>query len=329
MLVGLLSLIVVRRRSVAKEEAYDSARNEMTALLPELDGPDPEPAKAKAVRICRRIGPDQARRLLTELAEYMTIESAAPLAEVFVTVGLAKWTLAMAAKRPWQRLRTIREARALNDPGDVLDKLVKDGQPDVRISAFEGLCALGRADEGLFALRKIVNDGRLVRTRAIDSMAATEPLPIRQLANMSEASDPLLRYVCIGALGRAGCREALDVIIGGVTDSDVEVRIEALRSLKELGDSSALTTCLGALKDEFWEVRSAAVGTCAELGGEGAAAEISKLLDDEAEWVRHNASVALGRCGATGQAHLRQAAANGNENAQSALATLRLSTEGE
>ena len=328
-LFALSVLVVLRRNAIAKEERYDAARRRLSELIPDLEGPRSEQARAEATSVVRKLGPDNGRRLLTELSEFMTIEGAAPLAEIFIATGLAEGSIALATKRPWERLRAIREARALNDPSDMLDKLVKDRQPDVRIAAFEALCALGRSEEGLVSLPAITNDGRLVRTRAIDALAATDPLPIRQLANLSDADDALLRYVCVGALGRAGCREAIDVIINGVTDPDVEVRIEALRSLKELGDTSALPACLSALRDEFWEVRSAAVGTCAELGGEGAAADIAKLLADPAEWVRHNAGVALGRCGAAGIAQLRQAAANGNENASSALAAHRLATEGE
>lgn len=326
---ALLILVYMRRSAIAREEKYSDARQAMSLLIPDLDGPKHEQAERDAHAIAKRLGPDKARRLLTELAEFMTVEGAAPLAAIFIANGLAEGAIAVASKQPWERLRAIREARALNDPSDMLSTLVKDTKPDVRISAFEGLCALGRSEEGLVSLRQITGDGRLVRTRAIDALAATEPLPIRQLANLSEADDALIRFVCVGALGRAGCREAIDVIINGVTDPDVEVRIEALRSLKELGDTSALPACLSALKDEFWEVRSAAVGTCAELGGEGSAVGIAQLLADPAEWVRHNAAVALGRCGAAGIAQLRQAAANGNENASSALAAHRLAAEGE
>jgi len=324
---GLLGLVFLRRKAINSEERYEQARRRLSELIPELESGN-NAAKSEANRLLRRLGPDNSRRLLTELAEYMTIESATPLAELFIAAGLAEASKSLVTKRAWERLRAIREARALNDPSDMLASLVKDGLPDVRIAAFEALCALGRAEEALVALRPISQEGRLVRTRAIDSLAATEPLPLRQLANLSESDDPQIRYICIGALGRSGRREAIDVIISGVTDADVEVRIESLRALKEMDDTSALPACLSALKDEFWEVRSAAVGTCAELGGEGAAGDIAKLLADPAEWVRHNAAVALGRCGATGLAYLRQAAAEGNENASSALAAHRLTTEG-
>ena len=325
----LLVLIVLRRGAITREQKIDQARQQMSELLPQLDGPQGAQALAKTTAVVKGLPTDSARRLLTEFAEFMTIDSVGPLTTIFVETGLTETNGQLSAGKSWQLMRAIREARALNDPGDVLSGLVQHVQPDVRIAAFEALCALGRADETMSMLREIVSDGRLIRTRVIDSLAASEPLPVAHLSELSQAEDALLRFVCVGALGRAGRRDALDVIIGGVTDSDIEVRIEALRSLKELADGSALPACLSALKDEFWEVRSAAVGTCAELGGEGAAEEISKLLSDNAEWVRHNASIALGKCGPTGMAYLRQAAANGNENASSALAALRLATEGE
>lgn len=329
-LVTLFALIFLRRRAVTREERYDHARRDLSDAMPDLDGTPEQQAAAtaKAKAVIAMLGPEHARRLLTELAEFVSIEHAAPLSRLFVDAGLVSASLAMAKARPWERLRVVREARALNDPGDVLRRLVKDPEPDVHISAFEALCALGRADEALVALRDIAKDGRLARMRAVDSLASTDPLPLTQLINLAEHGDDELRQMTVGALGRSGAREAIDTIIAALTDEYVEVRIEALRALKEMEDASALTACLAALKDEFWEVRSAAVGTCAALGGAGAAADISRLLDDSAEWVRHNASLALGRCGPAGLSALRQAAARGNENASAALAEHRLTTEG-
>ena len=329
-LVTLFALIFLRRRAINREERYDGARRELSEAMPDLSG-TPEQhtaAMAKARAVLDRLGHDHARRLLTELAEFVSIEHAEPLAELFVATGMVDSSISSATARPWERLRVVREARALNDPADLLRGLVKDDAPDVRISAFEAMCALGRADEALVSLREIARDGRLSRMRAVDSLASTEPLPLRQLVNLAEHEDAELRLMTVGALGRAGARDAIDTIIAAITDEDVEVRIEALRALKELEDTSALRACLQALKDEFWEVRSVAVGTCATLGGPGAAADIARMLDDPAEWVRHNASLALGKCGPAGMAALREAAARGNENASSALAEHRLTTEG-
>lgn len=321
-------LIFLRRSAINREDEYEHARQRLSELMPDLVGEKRDEAMAGARRLVNELGKDHARRLLTELAEFVTIDHAAALAELFEVTGLAAESRASARARPWERLRVIREARALADPANLLSDLIKDEDADVRIAAFEALCALGRADEALVAIRRVANDGRLARTRAVDSLAMTDPLPLQQLINLASADQGEVRLMMVGALGRSGVREASDVLIHAVTDEDVEVRIEALRALKELEDRSALPACLAALKDEFWEVRSAAVGTCAALGREGAAAQIALLLDDTAEWVRHNASLALGRCGAAGLAALRQAAARGNENASSALAERRLATEG-
>ncbi len=329
-LVTLFSLIFLRRRAITREERYDQARRELSDAMPDMGGTPEQSvaAMAKARSVVDRLGHEHSRRLLTELAEFVSIENAEPLAELFVATGLVDASIASAKARPWGRLRVVREARALNDPADLLRGLVKDEGADVRISAFEAMCALGRADEALVSLREIARDGRLARMRAVDSLASTEPLPLRQLINLAEHEEADLRLMTVGALGRAGARAAIDTIVGAITDEDVEVRIEALRALKELEDSSALRACLEALKDEFWEVRSVAVGTCAKLGGPGAAADIARMLDDPAEWVRHNASLALGKCGPAGMSALREAAARGNENASSALAEHRLTAEG-
>lgn len=325
---AIITLLVVRRRAISRERRYDRARAELSEIIQELGGPNDASARQRAFAVVRRLGTDSARRLLTELGEFLTIDLVEPLATIFVEAGLAEASVAGSKSRPWERLRVIREARALNDPARLLSGLIKDDSPDVRLAAFEALCALGRADEALVSLRGISLEGRLVRMRAVDALAASEPFPLRQLVNLAEADSPPLRLVVVGALGRASALDAHDVVVAAVTDPDVEVRIEALRALKALEDRAALPACISALQDEYWEVRSAAVGTVAALGGEGAALHLAPLLDDEAEWVRHNASLALRRCGATGLAALRDAAARGNDSASSALAEHRLVTEG-
>ena len=172
---ALTCLAVVRRGAIRREEKYDNARRRLSELIPDLDGPRAQEADRKARELIKSLGLDNARRLLTELAEFMTVEGATPLAAIFIATGLAESASKLATRKPWERLRAIREARALNDPSDMLSTLVKDLRPDVRISAFEALCALGRSEEGLVSLRQITTDGRLVRTRAIDALAAATP----------------------------------------------------------------------------------------------------------------------------------------------------------
>ncbi len=327
-LAAIVTLVILRRRAMQREQRYDRARNELSEIIQEFGGPEDASARRGAYAVVQRLGKDSGRRLLVELGEFLTIDLVEPLASVFVEAGLAQESRQASKRRPWERLRVIREARALNDPADLLSGLIRDESPDVRLSAFEALCALGRAGEALVALPEISTDGRLVRMRAVDALASTEPLPINELSQLSESDSSDLRLITVGALGRAGAREAVQVIINAVTDTDVEVRIEALRSLREMEDRSALPACIAALKDEFWEVRSAAAGTVADLGGDGAAEHLGPLLDDSAEWVRHNAALGLRRCGAAGIATLREAAKHGNESASAAIAEHRLQTEG-
>ena len=219
----------------------------------------------------------------------------------------------------------IREARALHDPARLLAGLVRDEVPDVRLGSFEALCALSRADEAVAAIPLLAQDGRLNRVRAIDAMSTASPLPVQALVELSNSEVADVRQIVVAVLGTARVRQAVQVVVHAVTDPDAEVRIQAVKGLREMNDPSALPVCLSALQDERWEVRSEAARTCGMLGGGGAAESIAVLLDDEAEWVRHNASLALSRCGPAGIAALRAAAARGNDSASSALAEARLS----
>ncbi len=322
--VALVALVIVRSRAMRNEVAIDSARRNLTDSLATI-GPGGNPGSdAKALAAVAALSRDHARRLLTELAEQAGPGGSRVLEDLYAKGNLAAEARANAASRPWERLRVIREARALSDPARLLSGLVRDSVADVRLGAFEALCTLGRADEALVAIAALSQDGRLNRMRVIDALSTSTPLPEKALIHMISADQPEIRQIVVATLGLARLRGGLPAIVNAVTDPDAEVRIQALRALRELNDTSVLPTTLAALHDDRWEVRSEAARTCAALGHGGAAESIAKLLDDEAEWVRHNASIALTRCGPAGIAALRSAAARGNESASSALAEARM-----
>lgn len=322
--IAIVALIIVRGRAMRNEASIDGARRNLTEALQRIGpGGDPQ-AEVQALAALGALTKDHARRLLTELAESAGPGGARVLEDLYAKANLAAEARANAASRPWERLRVIREARALSDPARLLSGLVRDPVPDVRLGAFEALCSLGRADEALVAVPHLAQDGRLNRVRVIDSLSTSKPLPERDLIGMIHAEQPEIRQIVVATLGIARVRAGVPAIVNAVTDPDAEVRIQALRALRELNDGSVLPTCLAALKDDRWEVRSEAARTCAALGHGGAADAIAKLLDDEAEWVRHNTSIALTRCGPSGIAALRAAAARGNESASSALAEARM-----
>lgn len=321
---ALVALVYVRGRAIRIEGSIDSARRSVTDSL-QLIGPGGDPkAMDRALLAIGSLTKDHARRLLTELAELAGPGGSRVLEDIYARANLAVEARANAAARPWERLRVIREARALSDPARLLSSLVRDEVPDVRLSAFEALCSLGRADEALIALPSIAQDGRLNRVRAIDSLSTSTPVPEQALIEMTTAEQPEIRQIVVATMGLARVRSGVQAVVNAVTDADAEVRIQALRAIRELADVTVLPTCLGALQDDRWEVRSEAARTCAALGQGGSADAIAKLLDDEAEWVRHNASISLARCGPVGIAALRAAAARGNESASSALAEARM-----
>lgn len=326
-LVALVAMSWIRTTTMRRQMTYNAVRTKLIETISQI-GPDGDPLLTKqCLAALATLNRDQQRRLLTEMAEYAGSGGTTTdpiFAQLFATSGLNADARSNAAARPWERLRAIREARAMADPAHLLARLVRDEVPDVRLGAFEALCSLGRADESLVALPLICQDGRLNRLRIIDSLAASRPFPVQELINLCESETADVRQVCIAALGQARQRPALDTIITAATDTDTEVRINALRALAELRENSTLAVCMHALTDDRWEVRSEGAKALGVLALPAAAEELGEALKDDAEWVRHNAALALVKCGPTGIAVLRAAAAQGISAAQSALAEARL-----
>lgn len=326
--IALGAMTYVRSSSMRRQQAYNAVRTRLIDLVGRMGGAEDDSALLQScVAALAGLQRDQQRRLLTELAEYAgsAATGADPVfAQMFTAAGLVPDARANAASRPWERLRVIREARALGDPAGLLDRLVRDEVPDVRLGAFEALCALGRADEALVALTAVAQDGRLNRMRAIDALAMARPLPAAELVQLVESPIAEVRQIAVAVLGQSRQRSALEALINVCADVDTEVRIQALRALGELRDASALGVILAALDDDRWEVRSEAAKAAGILALPGSAERLGKALEDDAEWVRHNVALALVKCGQIGVATLRQAAADGNPAAQAALAEARL-----
>jgi hypothetical protein len=321
---ALAAMLVVRNRAIRRDASFSAVRKALVDVVTRIGSDSDLGLRAQALTVLATISKDHARRLLTEMAELAGQGKSSIFEDLYAGANLADEARANAASRPWERLRAIREARALSDPARLLHGLVRDEVPDVRLAAFEALCVLGRADEAVVALPAVAGDGRLNRMRSTDALSAATPFPDQQVIALVATSTPEMRQVIVAALGIAKSRAGIDVMVASVTDPDAEVRIQALRALRELADRSALTASLAALKDERWEVRSEATRTCAALGQGGAAEAIAELLDDSAEWVRHNAALGLTRCGPAGIGALRAAAGRGNTAASSALAEARL-----
>ncbi len=326
-LLALVAMSYVRSSTMRRQMAYNAVRTRLIETIGQI-GPEGDALLTQqCLAALATLSRDQQRRLLTEMAEYAGSGGTTTdpiFAQLFATSGLVHDARANAGARPWERLRAIREARAMADPAHLLARLVRDDVPDVRLGAFEALCSLGRADESLVALPALCQDGRLNRMRVIDSLAAARPFPGQELIGLCDSERADVRQVSVAALGQARQRGALEAIITAATDSDTEVRINALRALSELREQSTHDVCLHALADDRWEVRSEAAKALGVLAQPAAAESLGQALNDDSEWVRHNAALALVKCGPTGIAVLRAAAADGNSAAQSALAEARL-----
>ena len=252
-LVALTAMLIVRTRAIRREQAFQTTRATLLESVQRMTGVEPDPtAKSKALAALGSMSRDFARRLLTEMAELAGPTGTAAFEELYAASSLAVEARANAVARPWERLRVIREARALHDPARLLAGLVRDEVPDVRLGAFEALCALSRADEAVVAIPLLAADGRLNRVRAIDAMSTANPLPVQALVELSNSEIADVRQIVVAVLGTARVRQAVQVVVHAVTDPEAEVRIQAVKGLREMNDPSALPVCLSALQDERW-----------------------------------------------------------------------------
>ena len=260
-----------------------------------------------------------ARGVLVELGDRLQREEREHLGELWKHLS----PLVPDAPTRGERLQQVRVARALWDPKDRLNDLVRDADPDVALAAWETLALLGRFDDALQTLPLIAAEGRLHRLRAEDALVAARPEPARLLSPL-KAADPRSKEVLLVVLGRLNAIAEVMDIANYLRDDDEVVRLQAVRALGLIGDPIAFSSVQHALQDEAWIVRSEAARAVAVLGGAGAVPYLVSMLDDDAEWVRHNAALALARCGKKGHAALLEAAKDGSVAAGAAWADLNL-----
>ncbi len=196
----------------------------------------------------------------------------------------------------------VREAAAesLGQLGDVralpgLVAATSDAEAPVRLAAVQALAALEDA-RAVPALAKALKDSAASVRRAAaealacltDAVEAVEPL----VGALSD-TDIHVRLAAVQGLAARRDPRALAPLARLVQDSSPEVRVTAVEALGEYQDASALPALTGALKDDNESVRTQAVRA---LGGIGSAAAVPPLIEatrDRSSSVRAQAAAAL------------------------------------
>lgn len=197
--------------------------------------------------------------------------------------------------------------------------LVRDPDPDVRLTAIGGLAEIGTAGAahaliGALAAGDTAPERIVERLGApwaagtvIAELARDGPGPVRRARAGRQVA---VRASLAAALGLAGDPAAEPVLLGLLAAGGEEERVSAARALGTAGAAAAMPALIGALEDGEWPVRAQAAKSLGRLGAVGAVPALERCLADRAWWVRANAASALRALGAPGRAALTRALAS-------------------
>ena len=297
-------------------------------LLPILEQPGREPARAWAANILGDVGAQRAFPVLVRSLGDLQDEVRAKSASALGRLGdrrAVPYLLEHLLSDPAPFVRA-RIAGALGQFGsaDVIDRLVRTlGDPAwwVRMRSVEALEQIGEIAEGpllvalddadpeirsraAVALERLGVPARLVGMverddRAADAGELLVKLAIagarELLAELLLHRSPRVRLAMVDAVRRAGRRDlAPELVRAASSDSDADVRAAAFDTLRIFGARDAVPAALGAVTDPAEPVRSAAVSLLGELGTAEAAPALRSRTGDPEPAVRAAAVRALG-----------------------------------
>ncbi len=195
--------------------------------------------------------------------------------------------------------RYIGELRYPKATPDLIDKLQKDADPEVR-----GACAYALGNIGAkFAvgpLQEVMENEkeempvRLAAAVALGQMGNEQG--INFLIDQLKSSDEKVRAAAVEALRTIG-KPATRLLIEAAQSKDSLQRWGAVAALGETGDPKAVPILLKALRDEDENVRAVAAASLGKLRYARAARQLVQALADKSERVQAHAEWALENIG--------------------------------
>lgn len=292
------------RREAVRKKAFT---RELLAYLE--GGDDTAITLALGRRSARRILPEVARRIL----RLVRGEDLTRLSSLLRQSGAIKNLIRLSASgRDDERLDAVETLAFLNEPEAMatLEKRLDDRNYDVQVAAALGLAnwnKLPPADELAVRLRietadRLSSYFKIFRAYLTDR--ADELLPL-----LSADRPAAVKIVAIDALSESGEFAVLPWLLKLAEDSNLNVRVCAVKGLGRLGHPRARDVVLQSLADPAWEVRAQAAQAVGAIGLKVATPALSLLLEDNKHWwVRYRSAQALGRLGKAGQEALTESA---------------------
>ncbi len=159
-------------------------------------------------------------------------------------------------RSPVVRARVLRRLgihASLNNGPLVFERL-HDRNPDVRAAAVEAYCAIGRSRAIRTIVRFLDDPHREVRAAAVVGLIRWGGLDgvlssAERLKKMLESQDPKDRATGAGILGDIGVKNFYHPLLSLLTDSEMEVRITAIRAAGKMGSQELLPALIYRIED--------------------------------------------------------------------------------
>ncbi|MFN4180209.1 MAG: HEAT repeat domain-containing protein [Armatimonadota bacterium] len=195
--------------------------------------------------------------------------------------------------------RYIGELRYAKATADLIDKLQKDPDPEVRSACAYALGNIG-SKFATFPLREVMENEReempvrLAAAVALGQMGNEQG--IKFLIDQLKSSDEKVRAAAVEALRTIG-KPATRLLVEAAQSKDSLQRWGAVAALGETGDPKAVPILLRALRDEDENIRAVAAASLGKLRYRRAAPQLVKALADKSERVQAHAEWALENIG--------------------------------
>ena len=174
-------------------------------------------------------------------------------------------------KSPVIRARVLRRlgANASLNNGPLVFERLHDRNPDVRAAAVEAYCAIGRARAIRTITRFLDDPHREVRAAAVVGLIRWGGLDgvlssAERLKKMLDSEDPQERATGAGILGDIGVKNFYHPLLSLLTDSEMEVRLAAIRAAGKMGSQELLPALVYRIEDP--STRTAASEALATFG---------------------------------------------------------------
>ena len=230
------------------------------------------------------------------------------LAQLLARRGFTARMIRQASRSGWHRRGRAAELLGVIGSPDAqraLERLVlNDRRPEVRVVASRALGLVGTATAASTLLRSLdqpmpVSTGIIV---AALLEVGPESIPALRAALHSRSTNSVTqRVVAAEALGLLEATQAWPDLVALISDTNLEVRVSAVRALGRLGvpdAADAVSRCLQP--DEPLAVRAVAARSLGRIGDPRSVPFLASSVEERDYWVAHRAAEALAGLGTAG-----------------------------